>query len=38
MHLGFGWNGIGYHRVICRDGRIRAWPPRLLDWRACQRL
>ena len=20
MHLGFGWNGIGYHGVITRDG------------------
>ena len=20
MHLGFGWDGIGYHQVICRDG------------------
>jgi len=22
MHLGFGWHGIGYHRVIDRDGRV----------------
>jgi len=22
MHLGFGWDGIGYHRVIERDGKI----------------
>lgn len=22
MHLGFGWHGVGYHRVIERDGRI----------------
>ena len=27
MHLGFGWNGIGYHRVICRDGRIEHGRP-----------
>ncbi len=20
MHLGFGWDGIGYHKVITRDG------------------
>lgn len=20
MHLGFGWDGVGYHRVINRDG------------------
>ena len=22
MHLGFGWHGIGYHRVINRDGNV----------------
>ena len=22
MHLSFGWNGIGYHEVILRDGTI----------------
>ena len=22
MHLNFGWNGIGYHKVITRDGSI----------------
>ena len=27
MHLGFGWNGIGYHRVICRDGCIEHGRP-----------
>jgi len=27
MHLGFGWNGIGYHRVICRDGCIQHGRP-----------
>ena len=27
MHLGFGWNGVGYHRVICRDGRIERGRP-----------
>ena len=23
MHLGFGWDGIGYHAVIERDGQIQ---------------
>lgn len=27
MHLGFGWHGIGYHKVICRDGLIEAGRP-----------
>ncbi|MFK7861435.1 MAG: N-acetylmuramoyl-L-alanine amidase [Granulosicoccus sp.] len=27
MHLGFGWHGIGYHRVINRDGLIEAARP-----------
>ena len=27
MHLGFGWIGVGYHRVICRDGRIEPVGP-----------
>ena len=27
MHLGFGWHGIGYHRVVRRDGRIEAGRP-----------
>lgn len=27
MHLGFGWHGVGYHRVICRDGTIEAGRP-----------
>jgi N-acetylmuramoyl-L-alanine amidase len=27
MHLGFGWNGIGYHRVITRDGRTQQGRP-----------
>ncbi len=22
MHLSFGWDGIGYHKVICRSGKI----------------
>jgi len=21
MHLGFGWDGIGYHKIISRDGK-----------------
>lgn len=27
MHLGFGWHGIGYHRVIARDGTIEGGRP-----------
>ena len=27
MHQGFGWNGIGYHRVICRDGQVQHGRP-----------
>lgn len=27
MHLKFGWNGIGYHKVIKRDGKIENGRP-----------
>jgi N-acetylmuramoyl-L-alanine amidase len=27
MHLKFGWNGIGYHKVICRNGVIQNGRP-----------
>lgn len=27
MHLGFGWHGCGYHRVIKRDGSIEQGRP-----------
>jgi len=27
MHLGFGWDGIGYHRVIRRDGQVEYGRP-----------
>ena len=27
MHLGFGWHGVGYHRVICRDGSVQNGRP-----------
>lgn len=27
MHLGFGWHGVGYHRVINRDGLIESARP-----------
>ncbi|MCE2516458.1 MAG: N-acetylmuramoyl-L-alanine amidase [Alphaproteobacteria bacterium] len=27
MHLGFGWHGVGYHRVICRDGTLEMGRP-----------
>ena len=27
MHLGFGWDGVGYHRIINRDGTIEHGRP-----------
>ena len=27
MHLSFGWDGIGYHKIICRDGTIQFGRP-----------
>ncbi len=27
MHLGFGWHGVGYHRVINRDGLVEHGRP-----------
>ena len=27
MHLSFGWNGIGYHKVILRNGKIEEGRP-----------
>jgi len=27
MHLGFGWDGVGYHRIISRDGVIEHGRP-----------
>ena len=27
MHLDFGWDGIGYHKVICRDGTVENGRP-----------
>ena len=27
MHLGFGWDGIGYHKVIKNDGEIENGRP-----------
>ena len=27
MHLGFGWDGIGYHKVINRSGKIEDGRP-----------
>lgn len=27
MHLGFGWNGIGYHKIIQRNGVIENGRP-----------
>ena len=35
MHLGFGWDGIGYHQVIRRDG-TRCRPAGILAGRACE--
>ena len=33
MHLGFGWDGIGYHQVIRRDGTCEAGRPEY--WRGA---
>jgi N-acetylmuramoyl-L-alanine amidase len=27
MHIGFGWDGIGYHKIICRNGTIENGRP-----------
>ena len=27
MHINFGWDGIGYHKVICRSGKIENGRP-----------
>ena len=27
MHLGFGWDGIGYHKVILRSGKVENGRP-----------
>lgn len=27
MHIGFGWNGIGYHKVIKRNGEVENGRP-----------
>lgn len=27
MHLGFGWDGIGYHKIILRSGKIENGRP-----------
>lgn len=27
MHLKFGWDGIGYHKIICRSGKIENGRP-----------
>lgn len=27
MHIGFGWNGIGYHKIIKRDGLVENGRP-----------
>ena len=27
MHLSFGWNGIGYHKIICRNGLVESGRP-----------
>ncbi len=33
MHLGFGWDGIGYHKVILRSGKIESGRP--LFWKGA---
>lgn len=27
MHLDFGWEGIGYHKIICRSGKVENGRP-----------
>ena len=27
LHLSFGWDGIGYHKIICRNGDIQNGRP-----------
>ena len=27
MHIGFGWDSIGYHKIICRNGKIENGRP-----------
>ena len=27
MHLSFGWDGIGYHKIICQNGEIEEGRP-----------
>ena len=27
MHLSFGWEGVGYHKIICRNGDIENGRP-----------
>ena len=27
MHLNFGWDGIGYHKVICKSGKVENGRP-----------
>ena len=27
MHLDFGWDGIGYHKIICRNGTVENGRP-----------
>ena len=33
MHLGFGWNGIGYHKIILKNGTIENGRP--LFWQGA---
>ena len=27
MHINFGWQGIGYHKIICRSGEVQNGRP-----------
>ena len=27
MHLSFGWEGVGYHKIICRNGNVENGRP-----------
>ena len=35
LHLKFGWNGIGYHKVIRRDGFIEEGRPEFWVRSSC---
>ena len=36
MHLNFGWDGIGYHKVICKSGKIENGRPEYWIMLSCK--